>query len=224
MTRQAEHTRISELVSRARSLIVPGQRRILGLVGAPGAGKSSLSAALARSLGADAVVVGLDAFHLSNAVLHELGRHERKGAADTFDAAGYVNLLRRLRDRADPVVYAGMFDRSIEETIAGSVPVPRDIPLIITEGNYLLVDDEEWGCIRDLLDESWFVDPGEEVRIDRLVARHERFGRSPEEARNRSLGSDQRNAELILASRHRADRIITLGYDSEIDDAKENER
>lgn len=222
MTLQAEQTKIADLVDYARSMIVPGERRILGLTGAPGAGKSTLSAALARALGADAAVVGLDAFHLSNAVLHSLGRHDRKGAADTFDAAGYMNLLRRLRDRTDTVVYAGEFDRSIEETIACSVPVPSDVPLIITEGNYLLVNDGDWGGIRDLLDEAWFVDPGEDTRIDRLIARHERFGRSHEEAKARSLGSDQRNAELILASRSRADRIVTLEYDERIDDTKED--
>jgi len=199
-----------DLVASARSLVRPGERRILGIAGAPGSGKSTLGEALAAAVGDEAIFVGLDGFHLANAELHRLGRHARKGAADTFDAAGYIDLLRRFRAREDEIVYAPTFDRSLEESIACSVPVGRAIPLIITEGNYLLVDDDAWGPVRGLLDECWFVDAGEETRVDRLIARHERFGRSPEEARERSLGPDQRNAELIDAHRGRADRIVTV--------------
>lgn len=201
---------LDTLVTDARALVHTGERRILGITGAPGSGKSTLAEALAAALGAEAALVGLDGFHLANAELHRLGRHERKGAADTFDAAGYVNLLRRLRSREDAIVYAATFDRGLEESIACAVPVPASVPLIITEGNYLLVDDDAWRPVRALLDECWYVDPGEEERMARLVARHERYGRSPEEARERSYGSDQRNAELITSTRPRADRVVRV--------------
>lgn len=199
-----------DLITSARTLITPGRRRILGITGAPGSGKSTLAEIIVTALGDQAVLVGLDGFHLANSELHRLGRHARKGAADTFDAAGYVNLLRRLRAREDEIVYTSVFDRSLEESIACAVPVPRDVPLIVTEGNYLLVEGSDWGPVQTLLDECWYVDPGDGVRLDRLVARHMLFGRSAEESFERSHGSDQRNAELIEETRSKADRIVRV--------------
>ena len=204
----AERVGLAELVESVRALIADGQRRILGITGAPGAGKSTLAGELTAALGDQAVLVGLDSFHLSNAELRRLGRHDRKGAADTFDAAGYQALLRRLRPQTDEIVYAAEFDRGLEESIACAVPVHRDVPLIITEGNYLLVDDDRWGATAALIDQIWYVEPGEDVRMERLVARHMRFGRSAQDAYDRSHGSDQRNAELIASTRSRAHRIL----------------
>ncbi|MEV7909050.1 nucleoside/nucleotide kinase family protein [Streptomyces griseus] len=206
-TEEAGH---AELVAAARSMVVPGQRTVLGIVGAPGSGKSTLGEALVSALDGQAVLVGLDGFHLANAELGRLGRHPRKGAVDTFDAAGYVNLLRRLRARDEEVVYASQFDRSLEESIACAVPVERDVPLVITEGNYLLVEYGPWKQVRALLDTCWFLEPGEETRMRRLITRHMSYGRSPEEAHERSHGSDQANAELIASTRHRADRVIRI--------------
>jgi pantothenate kinase len=206
----AQPITVVELAEAARSLTADGQRRILGITGAPGAGKSTLAQQIADALGEAAVLVSLDGFHLSNAELHRLDRHPRKGAADTFDSAGYINLLRRLRARDEPVVYTAFFDRGLEESIACAVPVPREVPLIVTEGNYLLVDDDAWGATASLLDETWYVEPGEETRLQRLIDRHMRFGRSAEQAYERSHGSDQRNAELIQSTRSRADRILRI--------------
>ena len=205
-----EDVPLDRLVADARALLHPGRRAVLGIAGAPGAGKSTLAEQLVAALGDDAMLVGLDGFHLSDDELGRLGRYERKGAVDTFDAAGYVHLLRRLRARDEPVVYAPRFDRSLEESIGSAVPVPAEVPLIVTEGNYLLVDTGPWAGVRALLDACWYVEPGEDVRLGRLVARHERFGRSHEEARERSYGTDQRNADVIAATRHRADRVLRL--------------
>jgi pantothenate kinase len=200
-----------ELIAAARQLITPGQRRFLGITGAPGAGKSTLAEALEAALAPDVVLVSMDGFHLANAELVRLERLERKGAIDTFDGAGYVNLLRRLHGREDEVVYAPRFNRSIEESIGSAIPVPADIPLIITEGNYLLMDGPVWGQVRSLLDECWYVEPNEEQRLSRLVARHVEFGRSPDEAHERSrYGTDGRNAEMIMSTKVNATRVVQV--------------
>lgn len=201
----------AELLERAQRLAGEG-RRILGITGAPGAGKSSLATRIVSGLitarpGA-AVLVGMDGFHLAQAELERLGRAERKGAPDTFDAAGYVALLRRLRHATGEVVYAPLFRREIEEPIACAVPVPPHTPLVVTEGNYLLVDDGAWSGVRPLLDECWYVDTPDDERRQRLAARHERYGRAREQAWERTLGSDERNACVVRASRHRADLVI----------------
>lgn len=199
---------LSGLVDRARRLVTR-RRCLLGLAGAPGVGKSTVAAALVAALAPDAVLVPLDGFHLAGAELRRLGRHHRKGAPDTFDAAGYVHLLHRLRAAPAPV-YAPRFDRRLEEPIAGAIPVPSDLPLVVTEGNYLLVETGPWAAVRGLLDEIWYLERDETVRLDRLTARHARHGRPPAEAAARARGTDQRNAELIAATRHRADLLVWL--------------
>jgi pantothenate kinase len=201
--------RWGELVRRAGRLAAPGSRRLLGIAGAPGAGKSTVAAAVVRELGAAAVLVPMDGFHLAEAELHRLGRHERKGAIDTFDAAGFVALLRRLRE-AGGVVYAPEFRREIEEPIAGAIPVPAEASLVVIEGNYLLAEQPPWNAVRGLLDEAWFLEVDEAVRLDRLTARHVAYGRPPAQASARARGTDQRNADLIAATRDRADVVVRL--------------
>ena len=201
---------VEELLDRARSLVVPGQRRLLGITGAPGAGKSTLAAQLAAGLGEQAALVGMDGFHLADATLVAWGRRDRKGAPDTFDAAGYVALLARLRADADAVVHAPEFRREIEEPIAGAVPVPRGTPLVITEGNYLLLDDGDWAGVRPLLDEVWFVAPDDDVRRQRLVARRVGLGEDTASARAWAEGPDERNARLVSTTRGRADLVVRV--------------
>jgi len=198
-------------LARLQALMAGGQRKLLGLVGAPGAGKSTLASALLRAVGADrAQVVPMDGFHLANVELQRLGRAGRKGAPDTFDSAGYVALLQRLRGQrpGDPIVYAPEFRREIEEPIAGAIAVLPETQLVITEGNYLLHDAGPWAGAAAMLDEVWYVDLDDAVREERLLKRHQQFGRSPEAARDWVAGTDAPNARLIAATRGRAHFVL----------------
>ncbi|TWI48000.1 pantothenate kinase [Pseudomonas duriflava] len=205
----AQVTLPPNLVEHAEALIQDGRRHLLGIAGPPGSGKSTLAELLAASLGERAIVVPMDGFHLANRELARLGRADRKGAPDTFDAHGYRALLKRLR-QAHPAetVYAPAFHRDIEEAIAGSILVPAEVPLVISEGNYLLLDQAPWAGIKDLFDECWYVAVDDQQRRSRLVNRHIRFGRSQEAAEAWVDHTDEPNARLIAAYREHADRII----------------
>ena len=203
----------TELLDRARSLADGGGRAVLGVAGSPGAGKTTLAETLVRELNGTGdpwvAHVPMDGFHLADAELERLGRRDRKGAPDTFDAAGYAALLRRLREEpGDDVVYAPGFERELEQPIAGAVPVEPAARLVVTEGNYLLLGTGAWARVRAQLDEVWFCELDEEERLRRLIARHERFGKTHEEAVAWVTRSDQRNAELVAATRDRADLVV----------------
>lgn len=201
------------LTARARRLAVPGGRRILGIAGAPGAGKSTLAERLAEDLRGLAVLVPMDGFHLAGSALRRLGRTGRKGAPDTFDAAGYTALLTRLRTpEPGTTVWAPAFDRTLEEPVAGSIPVAPDVPLVITEGNYLLYDDGEgpWARVAPLLDEVWFLELDDRRRLHRLIDRHVRFGKDREHAERWVHGSDEANARLVAPGRDRADLVVRM--------------
>jgi pantothenate kinase len=201
---------LEHLVRRAATLARRPGRAVLGITGPPGVGKSTLAERLVTELAGDAAYLPMDGFHLAHRVLAELGRVDRKGAPDTFDAAGYVAVLRRLRDPREGYVYAPRFARDIEDSIAGAIPVGPSVPLVITEGNYLLLPDGPWAQVRPLLDEVWYLDLPEPARLQRLIDRHMAFGRDAAQARARATGSDQRNATLIEASRDRADLVVAL--------------
>jgi pantothenate kinase len=207
---QAETFTITGLADRARKMAAMPGRTIIGIAGPPGAGKSTVAEALVRELGPAAVLVPMDGFHLSNQVLQSLGRRDRKGAPDTFDVAGYVAMLQRLRSPGADVVYAPAYRREIEEPIGSSIPVPPDAPIVITEGNYLLLDRDPWRQVRDLLDAVWYLEADDAVRVRRLTARHVEFGKTPDAARAWAEGSDQRNADIVTASAHRADLVLRL--------------
>jgi pantothenate kinase len=186
-------------------------RYLIGIVGKPGAGKSTLSAYLLEQLhSSEVTVVPMDGYHLSNAVLQELGRADRKGAPDTFDVAGFASLLQRIRNEKSADVYYPVFDRSIEESIAAQGVVTKETKVVIVEGNYLLHDSGGWEEIAELLDELWFIDVDDEKRLERLIARHIAYGKSPADAQSWSRGSDEVNARTIATGRSRAHAVIAL--------------
>lgn len=188
----------------------PG-RTLLGLAGAPAAGKSTLARRLAERDPDRVVVVPMDGFHLAQRELVRLGRADRKGAPDTFDAAGYRALLERLRaQRPGEIVYAPAFERAIEEPIAGAIAVLPTHALVVTEGNYLLHDADGWVPAHGLLDAVWYVEVDDDVRRRWLLERHVAFGRTESEARAWIARTDDPNATLIASTRHRADRIVRL--------------
>ena len=198
-----------DALARATALATSGGRRVLGLVGPPGAGKSTVSTALQRVLGAAMVVVGMDGFHLANAELIRLDRRQRKGAPDTFDVDGYVRLLTRLRAQSGPL-YAPRFDRELEESIGSAVLVEAGTALVVTEGNYLLHDEFGWDEVRPQLDEVWYLHLNDAERRRRLVQRRLDHGDTVEHAAHWVEHVDEPNAVLVAATRHRADAVVVL--------------
>lgn len=202
---------VDQLAQRILVGLAPGTRMILGLCGAPGAGKSTFAEQLAEVLGSDrAVVVPMDGFHLGHEVIKDSPKLDRKGAIDTFDVGGYRSLLQRIRTRDEDVVYAPAYRRGLEEPIAASIAVPRDLPVVITEGNYLLAPDPRWQTVRAELDQVWYLETPDELRLTRLIDRHVHFGKALSKAVEWVHRSDEPNAEFIRTTRHSADLIIRL--------------
>lgn len=189
------------------------RRFLLGITGPPGAGKSTLAGALAAAISERrgpgfAVVTPLDGFHLSNEALELLGLLPVKGAPQTFDAAAFVRSLRRLRDEPRAAILWPDFDRAAEATVAGAISVDPEAHLVITEGNYLLLDRPWWRQVRRLLDEVWYVDAPDDVLRRRLIERQLEGGRSEADAVRHVLESDLRNAELVARTQRLADRTV----------------
>ncbi|WP_431957361.1 nucleoside/nucleotide kinase family protein [Nocardia lijiangensis] len=190
----------------------PEQRYVLGIAGPPGAGKSTLSVLLRDTFvtkvgGPAAEIAPMDGYHFSNARLSAAGQLARKGEPDTFDVVAFVDNLRHLRDtpRGTPVPWP-TFDRATDEpTPAGVVFVNQWVA--ITEGNYLLLDGD-WSAVREKLDECWYLDADRDVLEQRLLERHVRGGKSAEAARIKVVDSDLRNADLVGATRERADLVL----------------
>ena len=184
-----------------------GRRRLIGIVGAPGAGKSTIAEQVAAAI--DAALLPMDGYHYPQAVLRELGRRERMGAPDTFDVDAFVATLEAVRNSGSSVSARG-FDREVEEPVEAAITIPQELRTVIVEGNYLLLSDGGWERVRPLLDETFMIELAEPVRHERLVARHIRFGKSPTDARAWALGPDERNALTISETLHRADHVIAL--------------
>jgi pantothenate kinase len=186
---------------------------LLGIAGPPGAGKSTVAAAVEQAANEQrgpgfAAVAPLDGFHLSNERLDELGLRGVKGAPETFDVEGFVHLLERVRNDPGSTILWPAFDRTIEQTVPDAIPITDSTRLVVTEGNYLLLDRPGWREVRPLLDEAWYVDAPRSVLRERLLARA-LAGRTEAEALAHVDGSDLRNAELIAATKPAADRELS---------------
>ena len=208
---------IADLLARdAIALASDSARAVLGIAGSPGAGKSTLVEELLDRIraikGGDWVAhIPMDGFHLADAQLDRIGARARKGAPETFDAAGYAHLLERVRREMDAPVYVPGFDRTLEQPLAAALVVLPSARLVVTEGNYLLLDDPQWERARRAMDAVWFVASEDTTRVERLVARHIEFGKSPQQARAWVATTDQPNSELVAATAGRADRVIVNG-------------
>jgi len=200
------------LVERARGLVRSGKRVILGVAGAPGAGKTTFAEALIARLQFDGIAaahVPMDGFHLADVALRERGLLAAKGAIETFDVHGYLALLRRLRSETDHDVLAPGFERQLEQPLAAAITVPPATTLVVTEGNYLLDESGAWPLVRAAMDEVWFVDLDDERRRSRLVERHVRYGKDRGAAEAWVEAVDEPNARRVIARRQHADLVVS---------------
>lgn len=204
----------AELVAELQMQLRPAQRFILGIVGVPGVGKSTVSHLLQQAIN-DSIVVPMDGFHLPNDILDERGLRALKGIPATFDSEGFVALLKSIRKQSSEPLYGPAFDREIDGSVPNAIVVHPSHQLIIVEGNYLLLETPPWDKIQTILDATWYL-AGDEQRIHkRLLTRHIAGGRTSREAEEKIASTDAPNADLIKATQTRADFIINMQWQIE---------
>ena len=204
-------TSLDQALARAKELASGEKRVLIGITGKPGAGKSTLTSYLINNLGPDlTALVPMDGYHLSNKQLQRLNLSDRKGAFNTFDSDGFVSLLRRINLDTVKDIYYPIFHREIEESYAADGVVLKNTRLVITEGNYLLLEKGGWESVKKELSEVWYVKVNDELRLERLTKRHEMFGKDPQAAHKWAHGSDEINAELVQTTVASADVIIEI--------------
>jgi pantothenate kinase len=183
-------------------------RYIVALAGPPGAGKSTLAAALVAQV-PGARVVPMDGFHYDDAVLDARGLRSRKGAPETFDVAGFAHLLGRLR--AGGEVAIPVFDRSMELSRAAADVVTDADRVLLVEGNWLLLDEEPWRGLGVFFDLTVMIAVDEAELDRRLLARWAHYGKTPEQARAWIDGNDLPNIRRMVQGSRKADVVVRLG-------------
>lgn len=206
---------VNELYARVEKL-PPDGRFLLGIVGFPGAGKSTFSAKLAECINKKAgheiaVVVPMDGFHRFNAELKAWGIWELKGIPESFDAQSFVDLLQALKEQSGRRIGCPTFDRTLEEPTENGIFVEPEHKLVIVEGNYLLLANSPWNQIKPILDQTWYIDETLTAIKPRLLERHMKGGRTKAQALEKMGSTDLANARLIKTTRPGADKIIRLG-------------
>lgn len=180
-----------------------GGRVIAALAGAPGSGKSTVAERLADALNARtpglAAVLPMDGYHYDDLHLVPAGLRPRKGAPETFDVGGLYHTLKRIRARDEAFVAVPVFDRDIEIARAGARMISADVPIIIVEGNYLLLGQEPWSRLRPLFDVAVLVDVPEPVLRARLTARWQHYDLTPDEIAWKLDGNDLPNGRFVMA-------------------------
>lgn len=202
----ADPRAVADLAARIRATPSRARRKLIAIAGPPASGKSTLAADLVAALGPKAALVPMDGFHLDNSILDARGLRLRKGAPETFDAAGFVHLIRRLS--TEPEVIVPVFDRPRDMAIAGAQPVGPDIDTAIVEGNYLLLNEQPWTGLHPLWDMSVFLDVAEPTLCDRLMRRWLNLGQTAAQAETRARANDLPNALTVIKNSAPAD--ITL--------------
>ena len=186
-------------------------RSIIGIVGKPGAGKSTVVAEIAKRFNpSDVSVVPMDGYHLSNEILIELGRRDRKGAPDTFDTEAFISLITKVKNVHNTDHRFPIFHREIEASREDEGTVPSSAKVVVIEGNYLFSEEHNWQGVFPLLDHTWYIEIDDEIRMQRLIARHIKYGKNPVEAEEWSRGSDEANARFIALTKVKAVNIIKL--------------
>ena len=203
---------INLLFEQIQSLLQgPNPRSIIGIVGKPGAGKSTVVSEIEKRFDPNQIsVIPMDGYHLSNEELISLNRRDRKGAPDTFDTQSFISLITKVKNSPELEHRFPIFHREIEASKADEGVVESGVKVIVVEGNYLFSEEHNWEGVFPLLDHTWFIEISDEVRIERLIARHIRYGKTPEDAEKWSRGSDEANARFIELTAHRAANIIKL--------------
>ncbi len=197
---------VDRLIRRVGAVRPKARRRLIAIAGAPASGKTTLAAELAEALGARAILVPMDGFHLDNRILDARGLRPRKGAPQTFDGAGFVHMIRRLASEDEVVI--PVFDRARDVAIAGASVVGPETETAVVEGNYLLLDEEPWRALRPLWDLSVYLKVPEDTLRARLIQRWLDHGLNPQAAEARATSNDLPNALHI--ARHSSEADIVL--------------
>ncbi|MAY62572.1 MAG: nucleoside/nucleotide kinase family protein [Rhizobiales bacterium] len=199
---------VSELAAEIRTRAIGSERFIVAIAGPPGAGKTTLVEALREKLSGTCgppSVVPMDGYHLDNAVLAARGHLSRKGAPFTFDADGYRVMIERLREDSGNDAVVPLFDRTLDVARAGAGIVPAGSRIVLTEGNYLLLDEEPWSALGPLFDLTVMIDVDRSVLEERLVRRWLDHGHDRDAAERRARDNDMVNAALVLTKSQTAD-------------------